>query len=81
MEIVQKLKAMSLMSDMCTVLDQIRWGELKVSELKPAFYPELISSNHILSNYMAISLQLRGFVSQSTNVSYIERVKMGSFPY
>lgn len=81
METVQKFKAMSLISDICTVLDQIRWGELKVSELKPAFYPEFISPTHILSNYMAISLQLRGFVSQSTNVSCIEKVKMGSFPY
>lgn len=81
METVQKFKTMSLMSDICTVLDQIRWEELKVSELKPTFYSEFISSNHTLSNHMGISQQLRGFVSQSTNASCIKRVKMGSFPY
>lgn len=63
----------------CRVLEQIRWGELKVSELKPAFYLELTSSNHILSNFMAISLQLRVCAGQSNNVSCIERVKWAAF--
>jgi len=80
METVQKFKAISLMSDISTVLEQIRWGELQVSELQPAFYPELISSAHIRSNCTAVSLQSRGFVGQPTNVSRIERVRTGSLP-
>lgn len=63
METAQKFKAMLLISNICTVLDQIRQGVCKVSELKSAFYPELISSSHSLSSYMAISLQLRSFVN------------------
>lgn len=79
METVQKFKAMSLKSDICTVLEQIRWRQLKVSEFKPAFFPELISSNSILSTYVVISLQLSGFDSQAENISCIGRMKISRF--
>lgn len=65
MEIVQKPKDMSLKGDICRMLHQVRWQGLKISGFKPAFYPELISFNHILSNCKAISVQLTGLLSQS----------------